>query len=454
MADVQDIKDTGFPLDAFPEKVQTIILDMVRYENFKVEYLAPAILSAASSALGGTYYVRVKGQWITNAALYIIMVGRPGLGKTPPLEAAFCPIRKNDNAKMEKFKADVAAYQNMAKEAKGECNMDKPVLSRTLVSDFTPEALLLSHYNSPRGVTILVDEIMGMFNSANRYNNGQLIEQLLTAWSGGALDVVRVNNSIPLHIDNPCINMIGTTQTKLMGELMKKGYEENGLLDRILFTLPKVQQLTPWTDREDNDMYTRSAATVEAWQNIIDKILTLDYYTNNDTKEHKFHLIDMEPKARTEFITWHNATIQRTNAIMDDNMIDSRPMKAPVHVSRIALILQVLRYACRESHLRFVTEQAIHGAIRMMDYFEDSYRRIREYVANDACDEPSKELLSMLNNSFTTAETLAAGKQLNVTDRTVMNYLKELVKNRLVQKIKHGEYRKTSFEGLPEDGSE
>ena len=43
-----------------------------------------------------------KGQWITNAALYIIMVGRPGLGKTPPLEAAFRPIRRNDNAKMVK----------------------------------------------------------------------------------------------------------------------------------------------------------------------------------------------------------------------------------------------------------------------------------------------------------------------------------------------------------------
>ena len=58
MSEVQGIKDTGFPLDAFPERVQTIILDMVRYENFKVEYLAPAMLSAVSSALGGTYYVR------------------------------------------------------------------------------------------------------------------------------------------------------------------------------------------------------------------------------------------------------------------------------------------------------------------------------------------------------------------------------------------------------------
>lgn len=446
MSEVQGIKDTGFPLDAFPEKVQTIILDMVRYENFKVEYLAPAMLSAVSSALGGTYYVRVKGQWITNAALYIIMVGRPGLGKTPPLEAAFRPIRKSDNAKMEKFKADMAAYQNAVKESKCDSGMEKPVLSRTLVSDFTPEALLLAHYNSPRGVTTLVDEIMGMFNSANRYNNGQLIEQLLTAWSGGALDVVRVNNPIPLHIERPCINMIGTTQTKRMGELMKKGYEENGLLDRILFTLPKVQQLTPWTDGEDINTHSRSAFAIDAWRNIIDKVLALDYEICEDGAERKFHLLDMEQDARSEFFAWHNATIQRTNAIEDDSLIGSRPMKAPVHVSRIALILQVLRYACGESHLQFVTKVAMHGAIRLMDYFEDSYCRIREYVANEACDEPSKELLSMLNGSFTTAEALAAGKQLNVTDRTVMNYLKELVKNHLVHKVRQGEYQKTVFE--------
>ena len=81
-----------------------------------------------------------------------------------------------------------------------------------------------------------------------------------------------------------------------------------------------------------------------------------------------------------------------------------------------------------------------------MEYFEDSYCRIREYVANDACDEPSRELLSTLNDSFTTADALAAGKQLRVTDRTVMNYLKELAQNRLIKKIRQGEYQKTVFE--------
>lgn len=124
----------------------------------------------------------------------------------------------------------------------GRRKRKKPVLHRTIVSDFTPESLLQTHNNNPRSVAILVDEIMGMFNSANRYTNGQLIEQLLTAWSGGALDVIRVSNSTPVHIERPCINIIGTAQTKRIHELLKRGFEENGLLDRILFVLPKSRK--------------------------------------------------------------------------------------------------------------------------------------------------------------------------------------------------------------------
>ena len=248
MAQAQGIAESDFPIDAFPAKVQYVILDMVRHENFKVEYLAAAMLSATASALGNTYNIRVKGQWKTNAALYIIMVGRPGLGKTPPLEAVFRPLRKRDCLALEKFKAEMTAYQNAMNESKGNNGMDKPVLRRTIVSDFTPEALMLAHHNFPRGITILSDEIMGMFNSANRYNNGQLIEQLLSAWSNSAIDVTRISNPIPIHIENPCINMVGTTQTRRVHELLKKGYEDNGLLDRILFVMPKSYLMSPWTE--------------------------------------------------------------------------------------------------------------------------------------------------------------------------------------------------------------
>ncbi|MFQ8804378.1 MAG: DUF3987 domain-containing protein [Alistipes indistinctus] len=126
---------------------------------------------------------------------------------TPPLEAAYRPMRKHDYALFQAYAARLGSWK-----AAGE-NGRKPVLKRTIVSDFTPESLLQTHNNNPRSVAILVDEIMGMFNSANRYTNGQLIEQLLTAWSGGALDVTRVSNSVPVHIEHPCIsNIIGGTQ--------------------------------------------------------------------------------------------------------------------------------------------------------------------------------------------------------------------------------------------------
>jgi len=63
--EAEHIADTGFPLDVFPQKVQAIVLDMLRRDNFKIEYTAVAMLSAVSAALGDTYRIRVKSEWET-----------------------------------------------------------------------------------------------------------------------------------------------------------------------------------------------------------------------------------------------------------------------------------------------------------------------------------------------------------------------------------------------------
>ncbi|MBS6394877.1 MAG: DUF3987 domain-containing protein [Bacteroides sp.] len=429
--------DTGFPLDVFPQTVQSIILDMTIYENYKIEFIATSMLSAVSAALGGIYRIRIKGDWQSNGALYIILVGRPGLGKTPPLEAAFRPIRKHDYSLFKAYAAEMEAWK-----ATGE-NGRKPVLKRTIVSDFTPESLMLTHNNNPRSVVILVDEIMGMFNSANRYTNGQLIEQLLTAWSGGALDVTRVSNTIPVHIEHPCINIIGSTQTKRVHELLRKGFEENGLLDRILFVLPKSPEISQWINRDDDGEKMSAAAT--CWERILDKVLALDYDT--EAEERIPHVLSMDKEAKEYFFSWWNRKVERINRIEDDAEVDSREMKHPAHVARLALIIQVLRYASDESHLQFVDMASVKGAIRLNDYFEDSYIRIRSFVANDTCEEPPKVLLSLLPDTFDTKTAIAIGKELQgVSERTVMNYLKELCHNRLLRKAKAGHYEKIMYE--------
>lgn len=435
--EAEHTEDTGFPLDAFPQAVQSVILDMTKYENYMIEFIATSMLSAASTALGGTYRIRIKSDWQSNGALYIILVGRPGLGKTPPLEAAYRPIRKHDYALFKAYEAEVEAWK-----AAGE-NGRKPVLKRTIISDFTPESLLLTHNNNPRSVVILVDEIMGMFNSANRYTNGQLIEQLLTAWSGGALDVTRVSNTIPVHIEHPCINIIGGTQTKRVHELLRKGFEENGLLDRILFVLPKSSRMSEWVNRDDDG--EKMSATATRWENILDKVLALDYDT--EAEERIPHVLSMDREAKEYFFSWWNSKVERINKIEDDAEVDSREMKHPAHVARLALLMQVLRHASGESHLQFVDMVSVKAAIRLNDYFENSYVRIRSFVANDTCEDPPKVLLSMLPDTFDTKTAIAIGKeQQGVSERTVMNYLKELCHSRLLRKAKAGHYEKVMYE--------
>ena len=433
--EAEHTEDTGFPLEVFPQTVQSVILDMARYENYKTEFIATAMISAVSAALGGTYRIRIKGEWQSNAALYIILVGRPGLGKTPPLEAAYRPIRKHDYALFKAYETELEVWK-----AAGE-NGKKPVLRRTVVSDFTPESLLLTHNNNPRSVVILVDEIMGMFNSANRYTNGQLIEQLLTAWSGGALDVTRVGNTVPVHIEQPCINIVGTTQTKRVHELLTKGFEENGLLDRILFVLPKSREVSKWTDWDDGGE-DRASLAAARWEQILFKVLALDY----DTGEAP-HVLSMDREAKEYFFSWWNRKVERINRIEDDAEVDSREMKHPAQVARLALLMQVLRYASGESHLQFVDLASVKAAIRLNGYFEDSYRRIRSFVANDSCEEPPKVLLSLLPDIFDTRTAIAIGReQQDVSERTVMNYLKELCRSRLLRKSKAGHYEKITYD--------
>lgn len=89
---MEGVAETGFPMDVFPERIQKIIYDLVTYENYNMEYTASIILSAYATAIGNTYHVKIKGNWVSSCALFMILVGRPGLGKTPPLGFLYQPI--------------------------------------------------------------------------------------------------------------------------------------------------------------------------------------------------------------------------------------------------------------------------------------------------------------------------------------------------------------------------
>ena len=432
----EGIFENKIPLDAFPIKIQDMILALSRQENYSIEYMMASLLVAVSTAIGNAVNIRIRGGWISNSALYMILVGRPGMGKTPPLDFAFRPIRKHDAKAIKQFKLEMEQYNNLVESNKGKKEgtiplPNKPVLRRTIISDFTPEALMRALDDNQRGVVVYVDEIMGMFNAVNQYSRGQLIEQLLTAFSGKPLDISRCSMLIPIHIEYPFINIVGTMQTTRMHELIEKGYKENGLLDRIIFVYPSSQEIADWQSDVDSSFDKYSTM----WESIIDKVISLPFVENEDDKNTQT-VLDFSSEAKAYFTNWRNNAIRTINQIQDDGLVDSRVIKAPMITARLALVLQIFRWACGEVHKDFVDIDSTKSAIALSAYFESCY------MLRESIEPQKKELLDCLPKQFTTSDAIQAGREVGLSERSVMYSLVSLATNKIIKKVKRGEYEK------------
>ena len=104
-SEASGVATSGIPRDVFPQKMQQMILDLARTENYSIEFTATSLISAMAAAVGNSCYIRIKGNWITSPILYVILVGRPGVGKTPPLNFAYKPLHDIDTEEHHKFKA-------------------------------------------------------------------------------------------------------------------------------------------------------------------------------------------------------------------------------------------------------------------------------------------------------------------------------------------------------------
>ena len=441
----EGVFENKIPLNAFPVKIQDMILVLSRQENYSIEYMMASLLVAVSTAIGTAVTIRIRGGWISNSALYMILVGRPGMGKTPPLDFAFRPIRKHDAQAVKQFKLEMEQYNNLIESNKGKKENttplpNKPILRRAIISDFTPEALMRALDDNQRGIVVYVDEIMGMFNAVNQYSRGQLIEQLLTAFSGKPLDISRCSMPVPIHIEYPFINIVGTMQTTRIHELIEKGYKENGLLDRIIFVYPSSKEIADWQLDEDSSFATFEKYSA-MWESIIDKVVSLPF-AENESGGNTQNILDFSSEAKAYFTNWRNNAIRAVNQIQDDGLVDSRVIKAPMITARLALILQILRWACGEVHKDFVDIDSTKSAIALSEYFESCYADIQKYMLNESIEPQKKELLDCLSVTFTTSDAIQAGKEVGLSERSVMYSLVNLATNKIIKKVKRGEYEK------------
>lgn len=377
--------DMGIMEPAVNVRIQELVLNLARYENFNVEYTASILLSAVVTAIGNSCRIRIKGEWKTSPSIYMMLVGRPGLGKTPPLGFLYKPM--TTGCTRSTTRSGTPMKGRLPRPGTGAavrwriCTLlRKPQLVTTVISYFTPEAMMSIHQHNSRGIALVVDEIRALFNSVKRYNNrNNFIEDLPTAYSNQPLKVIRKSEARPILIRNPCINIIGSAQTNLLPEIFRAEYMANGLLDRFLFVYPKDRRISGWK-RDDGTIAWPDL--VGQWREVLDRIVNLPYPTGA--------VLNMADDAEEYFYNWYNGIIEEVNAIEDDAEVESRKMKLNGNAARLSLVFQVLKWATDGGGMQCVDLESVQAAIRMIGYYEETYRRIQELIAASNIGE-SKE---------------------------------------------------------------
>jgi len=150
----------------------------------------------------------------------------------------------------------------------------------------------------------------------------------------------------------------------------------------------------------------------------------------------------MSSEAADLFYGWRNNLTDRVNACPDETRRETRFAKEPLHVARIALVIQLLRWAFDEDEMNEVDVQSVEAAIRMNDYFTECYRELVRIMNNEAMDALERDWLCELPDDFTTAKAIEEGENVGMAHRSVNRALSRMVAGGMLRKIKKGFYQK------------
>lgn len=107
-----------------------------------------------------------------------------------------------------------------------------------------------------------------------------------------------------------------------------------------------------------------------------------------------------------------------------------------------------MKWATDSGDMQYVEQDSVESAIRMIDYYEETYRRIQEtIVANSIC-ETKEAWLSLLGERFTSGDAVIAGRKVDMSRRSVYYALDQLcrLQHPLIEKLQHRVYRKLMTE--------
>jgi Protein of unknown function (DUF3987) len=269
-----------FDLALIPEKLRPWVSDVYERMQCPPDYIGVSLMAALGSIIGRKVAIRpqVHDDWSVIANQWALLIGRPGVLKSPAMEEMLRPLRKLSAIAENTLKKELVAFEvkataakilrdeNLKKAAKilrkdqtadisllldtGE-QSSEPTLKRYVANDTNVASLGALLRENPNGLLVFRDEIVSLLDNLDREECVGERGFYLTGWNGDSRYTFdRIGRGLHLSIEGVCISMLGSTQPGRISEYLTRairgGRGDDGLIQRFgLMVWPDV--LPEWT---------------------------------------------------------------------------------------------------------------------------------------------------------------------------------------------------------------
>jgi len=431
-----NIEDLVFPLEVFPADIQTYLIECNTKLDSSIEYMGCALLWLISVCIGNSIEVEVKKGWTENLSVWISIVGKAGLGKTPSISNVIFPLTKINSKEIKNYIKENEKYEhynNLPKKEKDEhSEVQKPKKTQFIANDITLEALVDLHQESDNSVGVFKDELAGWLKDMNKYREGSDLEFWLSTWSGKSVNLNRLTRA-GSFVEKPFIPVLGGIQPSIFNTFYTEENKDNGFMDRMLLCYPDLK-IDEYNDNEiSEDILKWYKEIVISFYDTIKGIIKRD--EDGD-------IIQLTSKFSDEAkIEWKRMFNEMTLVQNDDNenqYLKSMYPKQKSYIPRFACLIHVFdEFFSEGGNTLLISKDSILKAEKLSKYFIATAKKIKlnsvdvsklknTITANKGKNEKEKLFeIWKLNNNFNKSET---AELLGVSRVTIGKWTKEFEK--------------------------
>jgi len=377
------------------------------------DYIGVSVMVALSSLIGRKVTVRPQrnDDWAVTPNLWALLIGRPGIMKSPAMEDSLRPLKMLANDARERFALAKVEYELRATTAKAKAKHvekeaakalsekkgddfvrdlikrhqtagdDEPICKRYIATNVSVEALGVLLQQNPNGVLVHRDEMLSLLDRLDEEGHADERGFYLTGWAGNsAYTFDRIGRGLDLHIEAVCLSMLGGTPPGRISQYLVRarrgGRGDDGLIQRFgLMVWPDIPAVWTNVDRKPDGNARNAAFRVFQALDGLDWHVVgakRDFGPTGDEVGDPY--LRLSGEAHVRFVAWRTELERRLRQDGLDPALESHLAKYRKLVPGLALIIHLA-----DGQIGEVSPAAVERALRWAHYLET--HAVRAYAS-------------------------------------------------------------------------